>query len=326
MTETIPDAAVLKNALLLACHAPSVYNSQPWRWMAQGGILDLFVDPRRIAPRSDPSGREAIISCGCVLDHLHIAMAAAGWDAHVDRFPKPNNLDHLATIDFSPAGSITSAQCDRADAILQRATDRRPFAAPTHWDRFEPLLRATIDDSAAMLDVISDDDRPRLAEASQLSESLRRDDATFHAELRWWTSPSALSDGIPLSALVSEAEGQRVDVGRTFPIRHSHMRQAGIEQDHSKILVLSTVEDTRTDALGCGEALSAVLLECTMAGMATCTLTHMTEVDASREIVRGLIEKGRMPQVLLRVGTPPESDSYPPATPRRALADVLQFC
>src|SRR6185312_693115 len=145
MTETIPDAAVLKNALLLACHAPSVYNSQPWRWMAQGGILDLFVDPRRIAPRSDPSGREAIISCGCVLDHLHIAMAAAGWDAHVDRFPKPNNLDHLATIDYS----------------------------------------------AAMLDVISDDDRPRLAEASQLSESLRRDDATFHAELRWWTSPSA---------------------------------------------------------------------------------------------------------------------------------------
>ena len=325
MTETIPDAAVLKNALLLACHAPSVYNSQPWRWMAQGGILDLFVDPRRIAPRSDPSGREAIISCGCVLDHLHIAMAAAGWDAHVDRFPKPNNLDHLATIDFSPAGSITSAQSDRADAILQRGTDRRPFAAPTHWDRFEPLLRATIDDSAAMLDVISDDDRPRLAEASQLSESLRRDDATYHAELRWWTSPSALSDGIPPSALVSEAEGQRVDVGRTFPIGHRHMRQASIGQDHSKILVLSTVEDTRTDALGCGEALSSVLLECTMAGMATCTLTHMTEVDASREIVRALIENGRMPQVLLRVGTPPEPDSYPPATPRRALADVLQF-
>ena len=135
MIETIPDAAVLKNALLLACRAPSVYNSQPWRWMAQGGILHLFVDPRRIAPRSDPSGREAIISCGCVLDHLHIAMAAAGWDANVDRFPKPNNLDHLATIDFSPAEFITSAQCDRADAILRRGTDRLPFAAPTHWDR-----------------------------------------------------------------------------------------------------------------------------------------------------------------------------------------------
>ena len=133
------------------------------------------------------------------------------------------------------------------------------------------------------------------------------------------------SDGIPPSAVVSEEEGQRVDVGRTFPIRGRGARRTDIEQDHSKILVLSTVEDTRTDALRCGEALSTVLLECTMAGMATCTLTHMTEVEASREIVRGLTEKAAIPQVLLRVGTAPELDSFPPATPRRALADVLEF-
>ena len=48
--------------------------------------------------------------------------------------------------------------------------------------------------------------------------------------------------------------------------------------DWSKILVLSTPEDTRADVLRCGEALSTVLLECTMAGMATCTLTHLIEV------------------------------------------------
>ena len=93
MVETIPDAAVFKSALLLACRAPSVYNSQPWRWVAEGGVLHLFVDPRRIAPRSDPSGREAIISCGAVLGHLRVAMAAAGWNANVDRFPNPSNLD-----------------------------------------------------------------------------------------------------------------------------------------------------------------------------------------------------------------------------------------
>jgi hypothetical protein len=325
MVETSPDAAVFKSALLLACRAPAVYNSQPWRWVAEGGVLHLFVDPRRIAPRSDPSGREAIISCGAVLGHLRVAMAAAGWNANVDRFPNPSNLDHLATIDFSPAEFITSAQCDRADAILRRGTDRLPFAAPTHWDSFEPVLRATLDDSVAILDVISDDKRPRLAEASQLSESFRRDDATYHAELRWWTSPSALTDGVPPSAVVSEEEGQRVDVGRPFPTRGRGARRTDVEQDHSKILVLSTVEDTRTDALRCGEALSTVLLECTMAGMATCTLTHMTEVEPSREIVRGLTEKAAIPQVLLRVGTAPELDSFPPATPRRALADVLEF-
>jgi hypothetical protein len=216
MAKTMPDAGVLTNALLLACRAPSVYNSQPWRWVAEAAGLHLFVDPRRIATCADPCGREAIISCGAVLDHLDVAMAAAGWDTNVDRFPNPNNLDHLATIDFSHAGLVTCAQCGRADAILQRATDRLPFAAPTHWDWFDPVLRRTLADSVAILDVIADDERPRLAEASRLTESFRLHDATYHTEIRWWTSPFAVSVALPPSALVSEAEGHRVD-GPRFP-------------------------------------------------------------------------------------------------------------
>jgi hypothetical protein len=325
MTHKMPDAQVLKTALLLACRAPSVHNSQPWRWLAEAAKLHLFLDPRHIVPRADSWARQAIISCGAVLDHLRVAMAAAGWDTNVDRFPNPNNPDHLATIDFSPVELITSAQCERADAILRRATDRLPFAAPPHWDSIEPVLRSALNDSVAMLHVIPDVKRPRLAEASQLTESFRRDDVTYHAELRWWTSPFATSDGIPPSAVVSEAEEQRVDVGRAFPTRGHGARRADIEQDHSKILVLSTIEDTRADAFGCGEALSTVLLECTIAGLATCTLTHMTEVEASREIVRGLTDKSGIPQVLLRVGTAPQTEELPPTTPRRELADVLEF-
>ena len=58
---------------------------------------------------TDRSAREAIISCGTLLDHLRVAMAAAGWKAHVDRFPNPNNLDHLASIDFTPMKLVTEA-------------------------------------------------------------------------------------------------------------------------------------------------------------------------------------------------------------------------
>ena len=128
------DADLIKGALELAVRAPSLHNSQPWRWVADGGVLELFADPTRIGPSTDSTGREVLISCGAVLDHLRVAMAAAGWDTNVDRFPNPNNHDHLATIDFSPVELITSAQCERADAILRRATDRLPFAAPPHWD------------------------------------------------------------------------------------------------------------------------------------------------------------------------------------------------
>src|SRR6516165_12814203 len=73
------DIQTLNDAVQLASRAPSVHNSQPWRWVAENGILRLFVDRDRTVPETDRSGRETIISCGAALDHLRVAMLAAGW-------------------------------------------------------------------------------------------------------------------------------------------------------------------------------------------------------------------------------------------------------
>jgi len=323
--QAVLDVEVVKRAVQLACRAPSVHNSQPWRWVAEGAGLHLFVDRCRWVHSADRSGREAIISCGAVLDHLRIAMVAAGWQAHIERFPNPNNRDHLASLEFSPLEFVTDAQRKRTEAILQRRTDRLPLGRPTYWASFEPVLRSSVDESVAMLDVLSDDVRPQLVEASQLTEALRRDDASYHAELQWWTSPFALSEGVPPDALASDSERQRVDVARDFPSRSHLDRRGDVAVDWSKVLVLSTAEDTRTDVLRCGEALSTVLLECTMAGMATCTLTHLIELDDSRDIVRKLLWEHGEPQVLIRVGIAPSMEDLPAATPRRPLVDVLEI-
>jgi nitroreductase len=309
----------------LACRAPSVHNSQPWRWVADDGVLHLFVDRHRTVPGTDRSGREAIISCGAALDHLRVAMLAAGWHAEIERFPKPSDPDHLASIEFSSVDYVTKAQHDRAKAILHRRTDRLPMGRLTYWSLFEPVLRSTFDASLVTLDVLPDDVRPRLVEASQLTEALRRDDATYHAELEWWTSPFASNEGVPPSALLSDKESRRVDVAREFPVRSHQDRRPEVAVDWSKILVLSTPEDTRADVLRCGEVLSTVLLECTMVFLATCTLTHLIERDESREIVRSLHNERGHPQVLIRAGIAPPMEAVPPPTPRRPPSDVLQI-
>lgn len=325
MTRTAPNTEVLKSAVQLACRAPSVHNVQPWRWVAEREALHLFVTRERTVPASDHSGREVIISCGAVLDHLCVAMTAASWRPHVSRFPNPNDRDHLASVEFSPLGYVTAAQQQRADAILLRRTDRLPLGFPTGWDRFEPMLRSTIDDSIATLEVLPDDARPRLVEASELTAGLRRYDSSYHAELDWWTASFLLNEGIPTNALASDTERQRVDVGRDFPIKSHENRRTQVSVDWSKILVLSTPGDTRSDVLRCGEVLSTVLLECTMSGLATCPLSHLIELDASRDIVRSLIDQRGEPQVLIRVGTAPPTEDLPAPTPRRPLADVLEI-
>lgn len=324
MRDTMVAVEVIKDAVLLACRAPSLHNSQPWQWVADGAELQLFVDQTRIVRSTDRSGREAIISCGAVLDHLRVAMAAAGWRTNVDRFPNPNNLAHLASVDFSPMELVTEGHRRRADAILLRRTDRLPFAAPPNWATFEQALRRIVDPAAAHLDVVADEARAQLAEASQLTESLRLYDSSYHAELDWWTAPFEHSDGIPHSSLVSAAESDRVDVGRSFPVIARGERRPEVDEDHAKVLVLSTDEDTRNDALACGEALSAVLLEATMAGLSTCTLTHITEVAASRDIVAAIVGRRAMPQTLVRVGLAPSIGEVPPPTPRRPLEEVLR--
>ena len=68
-----------------------------------------------------------------------------------------------------------------------------------------------------------------------------------------------------------------------------------------------------------------MLLDATLAGMATCPLTHMTEVAASRNIIAALTGRNAWPQVLVRVGVAPVLEELPPPTPRRPLDDVLWF-
>ncbi|WP_435406000.1 Acg family FMN-binding oxidoreductase [Mycolicibacterium rhodesiae] len=319
------DPQVIANAVELACRAPSVHNSQPWRWVAEGPSLKLFLDAGRVPHATDRSGREAVISCGAVLDHLRVAVAAAGWQAIISRFPNPNEPEHLATIDFSAMEFVTDAVRSRADAILARRTDRLPMAPPPDWASFESVLRSTVDTDRVTIQVLPDSVRPQLAQASRLTESLRRYDASYHAELAWWTAPYEVSDGVPHSSLVSVTERDRVDIARVFPGTEPADRRPEVDHDRSTIVVLSTFGDSRRDALDCGEVLSDVLLEATLAGLATCTLTHMTELEASRDVVRALTGDRDDPQLLIRVGLAPAIGQTPPATPRRPLSDVLEF-
>nr|WP_139273327.1 NAD(P)H nitroreductase [Mycobacterium paraffinicum] len=326
MDAKVPTEQVIRDAVTLACRAPSLHNSQPWRWVADGTRLHLWADPRHAMHATDHTGRELILSCGAVLDHLRVAMAAAGWDSVTERFPTEGRPDHLASVGFLPVANVTPQCRLRADAILRRSTDRLPLGAPPAWPTLHSALSRAVTPYDVTLDVVDDDERPRLAEASRLTEQLRRSDTSYLTELRWWTSPfEADADHVPETALLSSSEAARVDIARAFPPAGGGRRRASIEVDHSKIVVLSTHGDAPAEVLRCGEALSAVLLECTLAGLATCTLTHMTELSLSRDIIRQITGSTGQPQLLIRVGRSPSKDPLAKPTARRPVTEVLEM-
>ena len=324
MRDAQPSIEVISDALGLACRAPSLHNSQPWLWTAVDKNLHLFVDKQRILYSADRTAREAVIGCGAMLDHFCVAMAADGWMPNVTRLPDPDNPLHLASIEL-PAIRLAPRENHRrrADAITRRRTDRLPFAEPPDWPALAAQMRTSIAFETVRFDVVPDQLRSELAYASRLTESFRRYDTPYHAELHWWTGQFESREGIPDSALVSAPEAERVNVGRRFPNVGVGDRRPEL-CDQAKIVVLSTPENDRLSLLNCGEALSAVLLEATAAGMATCTLSHLTELATTRDIVARLIEQDATPQIMIRVGLATHDCDAAPATPRRPLGEFFR--
>jgi hypothetical protein len=58
----------------LAARAPSVHNTQPWRWLAEDDSMRLFADWRRQVPNTDPDGQDLLVGCGAALRHLRVVV------------------------------------------------------------------------------------------------------------------------------------------------------------------------------------------------------------------------------------------------------------
>lgn len=318
-----PTPESVRAAVELACRAPSLHNTQPWKWVFDGVVLHLYSDPARLLPETDPFGRQLLLSCGAVLDHLKVALAVRGWRALVVRFPDPTRLDHLAAITFTPARFVTMAEHFLAEAIERRRTDRSPFNPPPGWAEFQPQIAELLEDYAATAAFLPQDSRGSLAQASRMTAARRRYDSMYRAELRWWTGHSAQVDGVPSSVIATSDDYARVPLGRVFPGGGTMSAEAAPDIDASALVVLGTEGDHPMDCLRCGEALSAVLLAATVAGYSTCTLTHLTELPASRAVVAALAPECDVPQVVIRVGATVDDPAERPRTARRDVDAVF---
>jgi len=120
------DQRTVRSALELATRAPSVHNSQPWRWRIGDRSVHLYADQERRLPATDPDGRDWIVSCGAALHHLRIALAASGIAVSVQRIPNPSEPDHLAALQLHERAP-GAADIRLAAAITRRRTDRRRY-------------------------------------------------------------------------------------------------------------------------------------------------------------------------------------------------------
>src|SRR6516162_7719109 len=109
-----------------AARAPSVHNTQPWRFRVGEFAIELYADTRRKL-RADPIGREMLISCGAALFGLRLAVRSLGYLPLVELLPDPAQLRLLARVRLGAAAPMTARERQMIEAVPHRHTHRGPF-------------------------------------------------------------------------------------------------------------------------------------------------------------------------------------------------------
>jgi nitroreductase len=311
--------AALLAGVRAAVAAPSLHNSQPWRFRIFDGGVDVHVDRRRQLEVIDPSGREMLISVGAAVLNLRVAIRKSGRVPEWRLWPDPGEPDLVARVRAGPAAPPDPAVDALAEAIPKRHTNRRPFErAVVPADTLEEMARAAALEGGALstADAVA---RAAILSLVRTAEQRLRTHGRYRAELAEWTLPSpGRRDGIPPHAIEPWAALETLplrDFGLTQPQLH---RRAERFEPYPTILVLYTAGDTADHWVQAGQALQRLLLVATVHGLAATPMSQPLEIPALRELFSGT-GTGRWPQVILRVGYGPPTAT----TPRRPLADVL---
>lgn len=282
----------------LATLAPSVRNSQPWYWVTDRDDLELRADRSRVLRTGDDDGRMLTISCGAALDHALVAARALGFAVEVQCVPSPGDPDLLARLQLRPGVPSPSATAD-LQAITERRTDRRRFTSwPVSVDQLHELCDVAATRGAIAIPVVDLADRVRIdLLLGRAGDRQARAQARLGA--RGFRSPFADTPYVAPDRDLEPADGLLV---------------LGARPD----------EDGRAAWLAVGEALSALWLEATRAGLSIVPLSVVCEVAETRAVLQHEVLGGLMaPQTLVRVGW--QAIGRPRRTPRRPLDDVWQL-
>ena len=273
-----------------ATAAPSVHNSQPWRFVARlaDRVIEIYADPTRTLRRGDPRGRAVHIACGSALFNLRLAVAQAGCEP-VARL-LPSRRDPLLLASVRLAGPYRPRPAERdLYAAIRRPADRRP-------------LRGHSPPRGLLL---------ALREAAALEgASLRQLD------------PVDVLPGIRggrVQAPVKRATGGMLAMRDFSPGPDGNPVPPAVFGAGAQLVVVSTSADDRASWLRAGQAAQRVLLLAAHRGLLAVPVSPVPEVPDAPAHGEPAFD-GEHPAMILRLGC---GQQWPVAT-RRPVAQVLR--
>jgi len=305
-----------------AARAPSVHNTQPWRFQVTERRIDLYADPSRKL-RVDPIGREMLISCGAALFGLRLAVRSLGYQPVVRLLPDPAQLRLLATVVVGSPQPPTLLERQLLEALPHRHTHRGPFApGALPAGLIAALQHDALAEGARLVPAGPLSDQSQLAGILTALRRRQERDPLAQADIRRWTRTPAsrARDGVPASAFAASAGGHPDQLRqRDFDLGRGLGQLTAEQTPPAAVMALLTLRDSRADWLRAGQALHRLLLRAATAWVFARIDTQPLEAAAVRALVRERLALPGAPQVLLQLGIAHTA----PATARRPPAELI---
>jgi nitroreductase len=310
-----------------AVWAPSVHNTQPWWFTADGRELSLYADVGRQLAEADPSGREMLISCGAALFTARLALRSLGWIPQATALPDRADPLLVARVSWQQRAEPATYEMRLFDQVLRRRTHRGGFDPVPLAPEFLAVLQAGARRDHAELRIIPGAaGRAFLGATVQNAEQALQVSSRHVQELAAWTSPpgSTRADGLPATAYPARPTRTIPD----FPSRDfAHGHGWGLPRSSADsaarspgvVCLLTTPADEPADWVNAGQALQRILLTSAASGVAAALHSQPLELAWLRQLVHTRITDGSYPQLLIRLGTVIQTSS----TVRRPADTVL---
>jgi hypothetical protein len=339
----VPEAVAIPSGqagylIRVAARAPSLHNTQPWRFKVLPDGIELYADHSRQLG-TDPIGRELLISCGAALYGLRLAVRSLGRTPEVElfgdpagRLAEPAGLRLVARVRLGAPAPMAAAERKMLEAVPHRHTHRGPFEpAPLPAGLLTGLQQDATTEGATL--AVIDLDRVGRKLAAILTTASRDQDLdpVSRAEILRWTrdASSQARDGVPAHAFPAQPgrspgcpspgcpspewlPQRDFDLGRGLGLLTAGGPPAAVTG------VLVTAGDNEEDWLRAGQALNRLLLHAASQWVFARLQTQPLQAGTIRDLIGTRLALPGVPQMLLQFGVARTAH----ATGRRPAADL----
>jgi hypothetical protein len=309
-------AEQLRFLIRYAILAPSSHNSQPWRFSAGDGHVDILIDANRWLKVADDDQRELHISLGCALENLLIAAEHFGFAHEVTYFPDGDGKDLVASVHLRNGGTPAPHRPPVLfNMIAVRHTNHTVYDNRTISGRdLDRLRKCCVEDGISLYLTSAVATRKKIDELIVRGDLIQFSDPAFRKELGYWIGEGVFGTP-PLISKLAKWTTIYINLGRSQSQRDSELVMS------SPVFgIFGAREDDRTIQIKIGQVFERMSLLGASMGIWNQPMSQIVEIPELREEVAKLIpEPNVVPEHPFRLGY-----AIPQVhTPRRPLSEVV---